>query len=173
MARAWAVGAAAAVFAFLLYESALAWVSTTEADLLIPLFLLLSYVGIGTASGHAAVSLSGDTRRAWPAVVVVATVGALLLGWGHDAEQLHPALAALPAALGGGACTAVGGWLGLVLPNVHRAAAPASVLAQLKTVELRAGRAGSSASPTGRHHQRGAPAPEPADGPDILEFGAP
>jgi hypothetical protein len=170
MARAWAVGAAAALFAFLLYESAVAWVSMMGSHLLAPLFLLLAYVGIGTATGHAAVSLSGDPRRAWPAVVVVAAAGALLLGWGHDAESLHPALSALPAAVGGGACTAVGGWLGLVLPNVHRAAAPASVLAQLKTVELRPRPAAAPASRPGRHHQRTAPA-TPPDGPDILDFG--
>src|SRR5689334_19502677 len=126
MARAWAVGAVAALFAFLLYESAVAWMAMHGSDLLAPLFLLLANVGVGTATGHAAVSLTGEPRRAWPAVVVVAGVSALLLGWGHDAGLLHPALDAFPAAVGGGACTAVGGWLGLVLPNVHRAAAPTS-----------------------------------------------
>ena len=171
MARAWGVGAAASLFAFLLYETARGWASMMGPDLLTPLFLLLSYVGIGTATGHAAVSLSGSPRRAWPAVVVVALVCAALIGWGRDAALLRPALDALPAALGGGACTAVGGWLGLVLPNVHRAAAPKSVLAKLRTVELRSKPATLAASRTGgRHHQRPAPTPGP-DEPDILEFG--
>lgn len=164
MARAWAVGAAASLFALLLYESARGWVSAMGPDLVIPLFLLLSYVGIGTATGHAAVSLTGKPRRAWPAVAVVAVVSAALIGWGRDAELLRPALGAIPAALGGGACTAVGGWLGLVLPNVHRAAAPVSVLAKLKTVELRTKRASTAG---GRHHQR--PASNSGE-PDILEF---
>ncbi|MFG1927601.1 hypothetical protein [Cryptosporangium sp. NPDC048952] len=168
MARAWAVGATASLFAFLLYESARGWASMMGPHLLTPLFLLLSFVGIGTATGHAAVSLTGKPQRAWPAVVVVAVVGAVLIGWGRDAELLRPALGAFPAALGGGACTAVGGWLGLVLPNVHRAAAPVSVLTSLKTVELRVRRASSAAPTGGRHHKQ--PAPESAE-PDILEFG--
>ncbi|GAA0272979.1 hypothetical protein [Cryptosporangium japonicum] len=168
MARAWAVGAVASVFALLLYESARGWASSMGSDLVIPLFLLLSYVGIGTATGHAAVSLTGKPRRAWPAVLLVSVVGAALIGWGHDAELLRPALGAIPAALGGGACTAVGGWLGLVLPNVHRSAAPVSVLRSLKTVELRAKR--MPVATVGRHHERPAP-PAPTDEPDILEFG--
>ncbi|SHN44003.1 hypothetical protein [Cryptosporangium aurantiacum] len=172
MARAWAVGVAAALIAVLLYESALAWVSIMGPAILPPLFLLLSYVVIGAATGHAAVSLTGGPNRAWPAVVVVAVVGAVLIGWGRNAELLHPAMAALPAALGGGACTAVGGWLGLVLPNAYRSAAPSSVLAQLKTVELRARPSARPVSDGGRHHQRRAPVTEPADGPDILEFGS-
>jgi hypothetical protein len=110
MARAWAVGAAAALIALLLYESALAWVSIMGPAILPPLFLLLSYVGIGAAAGHASVSLTGGAHRAWPAVLVVALTAAVLVGWGRNAELLHPALDALPAALGGGACTAVGGW---------------------------------------------------------------
>ena len=171
MARAWAVGVAASSFSFLLYESARGWASTMGPDLVTPLFLLLSYVGVGTATGHAAVSLTGAPRRAWPAVVVVVVVSAALVGWGRDAELLRPALGAFPAALGGGACSAVGGWLGLVLPNVHRSAAPVSVLTTLRTVELRPRPVRAAASTAGRHHQRTAPITQPPDGPDILEFG--
>lgn len=199
MGRAWAVGTVAALLAMLLFESALAWVSATGSVVLPALLLLLSYVVIGTAAGHAAVSLAGDPSRAWPAVLVVALAGASLLGWGHGSAVLHPTLTPLLAALGSGACTAAGGWLGLVLPNVHRSAAPAAVLANQPTVELRilpsaliatavAGRGASS----GRRHAPPPPRRGPAalstavgsaptrsvrdqtsysTGPDILDFG--
>ncbi|MFI5959666.1 hypothetical protein [Cryptosporangium sp. NPDC051539] len=172
MARAWAVGVAAALLALLLYESALAWVTTRGPDVYPALFLLLSYVVVGAATGHAAVSLSGRAQRAWPAVLVVAATAAALIGWGHDATLLHPALPAIPAALGGGACTAVGGWLGLVLPNDYLAAAPRSVLAQLTTVELRPSRRKRPGVASARKRTAARPAAtEPVDGPEILEIG--
>ncbi|TQS40959.1 hypothetical protein [Cryptosporangium phraense] len=169
MARAWAVGGAAAFLALLLYESALAWVTTNGPDVLPALFLLLSYVVIGAATGHAAVSLTGRAQRAWPAVLVVAVTAAALIGWGHDATLLHPALPAIPAALGGGVCTAVGGWLGLVLPNDYLSAAPRSVLAQLTTVELRPRRKKHAEQASTK--KRKPPTTGPVDGPEILEIG--
>jgi hypothetical protein len=190
MGRALAVGAAAALLDFLLYETALAWVAGPSPDVLPALFLLLAYVGIGAASGHAAVSLTGGIAQSWPAVLIVAGTSALLIGWGHDAETLHPMLNSVLAASGGGACTAAGGWLGLVLPNLHRSAAPPEVLAEQPTVELRVlprvliSSALASRASTGRHHRRLPPpevvrqtpprarVSEPAIGPDILEFGS-
>lgn len=192
MGRAWGVGGAAALLAVLLYYTALAWAVALRPEVLTGLILLLAYVGIGAAAGHAAVSLTGGAAHAWPAVLVVASVGALLIGWGPDANSLHPMLSPVLAAAGAGACTAVGGWLGLVLPNPHRSAAPPAVLANQQTVDLRPLRSALIANvlaaktqppeaqaPTRRHRPTPSHPPataEPADyaaiGPEILDFGS-
>jgi hypothetical protein len=191
MGRALAVGAAAALHTVLLFETALAWVSGPGPDVVPGLFLLLAYVGIGAAAGHAAVSLTGGIAQSWPAVLVVAGAGAILLGWGHGSALLHPMLDSSLAGAGAGACTAAGGWLGLVLPNLHRAVAPPRVLADQPTVELRAlpsvliAGAVAGRGRSGRHHARPSTRPvgqarpvaattgagEAAFGPEILDFG--
>lgn len=196
MGRAWGVGAVAALLAVLLYYTALAWAVALRPEVLTGLILLLAYVWIGAAAGHAAVSLTGGAAHAWPAVLVVAGAGALLIGWGPDANSLHPMLSPVLAAAGAGACTAVGGWLGLVLPNPHRSAAPPDVLANQRTVDLRplrstllarvmtsgaqspAAQHPPTQAPTGRHRpalSRPPTAAEPAGyaaiGPEILDFG--
>jgi hypothetical protein len=181
MGRAWVVGAAAAFLALLLYYTALAWADALKPEVLPALILLLAYVGIGAAAGHAAVSLTGGATLAWPAVLVVAGAGALLLGWGPGANSLHPMLSPVLAGAGAGACTAVGGWLGLVLPNLHRSAAPPDVLADQPTVELRVlpnvliANAVASLNPEkpARRERAGAePASYAAIGPEILDFGS-